>query len=338
MITIKQLAEICGVSRGTVDRVLNNRGNVKPEKRELILRKMKELNYQRDPVGKALAAKRKHPVLAVLIAASEIPFFEPMIHTMQKESRKYSRFGLKIIWKLLKGYDIEQQAQALDELRPQVNAIIISPINDSRIVRRLNACIDDGIFVVTLNNDIEQAKRHYYVGSDYTNGGETAAALLQMIGPKQLRVGIALGSRKILGHQQRLAGFQHILRDDPNCRILDIAETRDDDFAAYDAILRMMQAHPDLNSLFLLSSGGAYGAGRALKSLERNDMTIVAFDTTPPIIELMRRRIIRAALYQHPRQQGQRAMLLAYDYLINGIEPEHEQYIIKNEIRILQNL
>ena len=170
------------------------------------------------------------------------------------------------------------------------------------------------------------------------NGIPQAAALLQMIGPKQLRVGIALGSRKILGHQQRLAGFQHILRDDPNCRILDIAETRDDDFAAYDAILRMMQAHPDLNSLFLLSSGGAYGAGRALKSLERNDMTIVAFDTTPPIIELMRRRIIRAALYQHPKQQGQRAMLLAYDYLINGIEPEHEQYIIKNEIRILQNL
>ena len=33
MITIKQIAELCGVSRGTVDRVINGRGNVKEEKR-----------------------------------------------------------------------------------------------------------------------------------------------------------------------------------------------------------------------------------------------------------------------------------------------------------------
>lgn len=32
MVTIKQIAELCGVSRGTVDRVLNGRGKVKPEK------------------------------------------------------------------------------------------------------------------------------------------------------------------------------------------------------------------------------------------------------------------------------------------------------------------
>ena len=31
MVTIKQIADLCGVSRGTVDRVINERGNVKPE-------------------------------------------------------------------------------------------------------------------------------------------------------------------------------------------------------------------------------------------------------------------------------------------------------------------
>ncbi len=31
MITIKDIANMAGVSRGTVDRVLNNRGKVKPE-------------------------------------------------------------------------------------------------------------------------------------------------------------------------------------------------------------------------------------------------------------------------------------------------------------------
>ena len=31
MVTIKKIADLCGVSRGTVDRVINDRGNVKPE-------------------------------------------------------------------------------------------------------------------------------------------------------------------------------------------------------------------------------------------------------------------------------------------------------------------
>lgn len=338
MVTIKELAEVCGVSRGTVDRVLNNRGNVKPEKKELILKMMKKLNYQRNPAGKALASRRHQPVLAVLMAASEIPFFTPMLETMQKAEQKYEMFGLKVIWKLLKGYNIEEQAAALDELRPQVNALIINPINDSRIISRLDAYAKEGIFIVTLNNDVEHAVPHCYVGSDYTNGGETAAALLQMIGPKVLRVGVALGSKKILGHQQRLAGFRRILQDTPDCRILDVRETGDDDIQAYDATLEMLQAHPKINSLFLVTSGGAYGVGRALKAMERNDLTVLAFDTTPPIVELMQSHVVKAALYQHPRQQGQRAMLLAYDYLINGIEPDHDAYIMKNEIRILQNL
>ena len=33
--TIKEIARLCGVSRGTVDRVLNKRGKVKPETEEI---------------------------------------------------------------------------------------------------------------------------------------------------------------------------------------------------------------------------------------------------------------------------------------------------------------
>ena len=41
-----KLAEICGVSQGTVDRALNNRGGIKPETRERILRIAKEYGYR----------------------------------------------------------------------------------------------------------------------------------------------------------------------------------------------------------------------------------------------------------------------------------------------------
>ena len=53
--------------------------------------------------------------------------------------------------------------------------------------------------------------------------------------------------------------------------------------------------------------------------------------------EMIKKGVIQAAIYQHPHQQGQRAMLIVFDYLVNGIEPECDKYIMRNEIRILQN-
>ena len=46
--TIKQIAELAGVSRGTVDRVLNNRPGVKPDTAELIRKIAAEVNYRPD--------------------------------------------------------------------------------------------------------------------------------------------------------------------------------------------------------------------------------------------------------------------------------------------------
>ena len=86
MVTIKQIAELCGVSRGTVDRVLNKRGNVKPEKEKLIVEMAKKLNYHPNPAGKALAARKKHPVLGVLIASEGVQFFRFLKTRLKVES------------------------------------------------------------------------------------------------------------------------------------------------------------------------------------------------------------------------------------------------------------
>ena len=55
-VTINMVAKQAGVSRGTVDRVLNQRPHVKPELHERIVKAMKELGYvpPREDQAKAL--------------------------------------------------------------------------------------------------------------------------------------------------------------------------------------------------------------------------------------------------------------------------------------------
>ena len=59
MATIKDIADLAGVSRGTVDRVLNNRGAVNSQTAEKIMEIVRALDYRPNKAGTALAAQKK---------------------------------------------------------------------------------------------------------------------------------------------------------------------------------------------------------------------------------------------------------------------------------------
>lgn len=54
-VTIKELARLCGVSEGTVDRALHNRPGIHPETRDRILSKARELQYRPNVLAQSLA-------------------------------------------------------------------------------------------------------------------------------------------------------------------------------------------------------------------------------------------------------------------------------------------
>lgn len=337
MVTIKQIAELCGVSRGTVDRVLNKRGNVKPEKERLIIEMAKKLNYRPNPAGKALAARKKHPVVGVLIASEGVQFFDDVLATMHRAADRFSSYGMEVIWRSMKGFDAAEQCRIIDELKDKISGLIINPVNDPLVIAKIDECVDNGMFIVTLNNDVEASRRHCYVGSDYLQGGRTAGALLKMICPTTLKAGVLLGSLNMLGHNQRLEGFQEVMYNHPDFTLMGVAETADDDLQAYEAARQLIADNPEINAIFVVSSGG-YGTARAIQAAGREDIIIVAFDTIPSTIEMMKKGLIKAALYQHPHQQGRRAMQVMFDYLVNGSLPEKKAYIMRNEIRIAENV
>lgn len=337
MVTIKQIAELCGVSRGTVDRVLNNRGNVKPEKRQLVLDTAKKLNYQPNPAGKALAARKKNPVVGVLIASEGVPFFDDVLLPMRKAALKYENYGMKVLWRSMRGFNVEEQCSIIDELASEVNALIINPVNEPRVIEKLNDLVARGIFVVTINNDVDDCRRHCYVGTDYLQGGRTAGALLKMIAPPGIHAGVLMGSLSMQGHRQRLQGFLEVLEKTEDFQLTGVHENEDDDMISYEKTRQLLEEHPETNALFIISSG-AYGAARAVMSKNRRDIVMVVFDTIPSTIRMMHDHIIQAAIYQHPRQQGRKAMQVVFDYLVNGFRPDQKKYLMRNEIRILENV
>lgn len=338
MVTMKKIAEICGVSRGTVDRALNGRGRVNAETAQNILEVAKQLGYEPNPAGKALAARKNRPVIGVVIPSEGNPFFDEVLHGMQVAAKEYAIYGLQIKYFTMKGYDADKQLKLLNDIQADINALIINPINEKSIADKINEMVDAGIFVVTVNNDIDATQRHCYVGSDYYNGGITACALLEALVGKKANVAIVLGSKNVLGHSQRLAGFKHRMERIPDFKIVETIENNDDDILAYETTKELLEKQPNIDAISILAAG-VYGVCRAVMQLpEEKRPLVIAFDTVPTTVEMMRFGVIKATIYQHPYRQGHGAVSRAFEYLVNGRMPYKDSFVLKNEIKLYENL
>lgn len=339
MATIKEIATLAGVSRGTVDRVLNNRGSVNPATAEKIKEIAKALDYKPNLAGLALAAQKKKIKLGVILFSLENPFFIDVLDGINAKSEELSGYNCTVITKQIP-LDVAAQLQAIDELlADEVNGIALAPCNDERIRERINQLYEQGIPTVTFNTDIENSKRIAYVGSNYTKSGATAAGLLQLMTHGKVHVGIITGSDNILCHTERIAGFTRALAPySENISITEIAEAHDDEIESYEKTTGLLTKHPEINALFF-AAGGVYGGCRSVKALGRqNDIRIVSYDMVSTTSELIKDGTIAATICQQPKVQGSKPLALLFAYLTTGELPEKEYNYVAVDIRIKENI
>lgn len=339
MPTIKEIAALAGVSRGTVDRVLNNRGNVNPDTEEKIREIARALDYKPNKAGLVLAAQKKKIKLGVIIFSTENPFFSDVLVGINKKSEELAEYNCSVIVKQIH-IDTDTQLNAIDELiAAEVNGIALAPCNDDRIRNRINELFEQGIPVVTLNTDIENSKRIAYVGSHYKKSGATAAGLLRLMTSDEVYIGILTGSADILCHTERIVGFSDTLKPySDHMHIVSITETHDDEIESYEKTTRLLKDHPEINALYF-AAGGVYGGCRAVSSLGlEHKLKIIAYDKADTTEQFLKCEILSAIICQQPRTQGKKPLDLLFAYLTTGELPEKEHYYTAVDIRILENI
>jgi len=183
MATMKEIARLAGVSRGTVDRVLNKRGSVSPETEKNIREIAKKLNYTPNVAGKNLAVRKKKLKFGFILfgSADSNSFFVDVVFGIKSRASELSDFGVTVEIREANIDAPEQQAKIIDELvEIGINGLAITPINHPVVAERLLRLSDSGIPVVTSNSDIPDCGRLAYVGSNYYKSGETAAGLMNL--------------------------------------------------------------------------------------------------------------------------------------------------------------
>lgn len=339
-VTIKQIADLCGVSRGTVDRVLNKRGKVHPETQALIEETIARMGFTPNIAGKALAARKRSLTIGVILSSEGNPFFDDVIRGIHQAQRELKDFGVRVKLKRLRGYVPREQLHQIHLLTEEkMDALILHPIFDPAIADAIRLLKEQGIATVTVNTDIPDSTRLCYVGSDYEKGGRMAAGVVSLMMQDKAALGIVKGADNILGHRQRLEGFLQRISEGPkSIQVAGYASAQDDDAIAFSSTKDMLINNPGIDALYVVGAGMA-GVCRALIALHlENRVKVVGFDSVPDTVEMMKKGIVRAVICQHPFTQGYRAVKAAYDYLVGGVAPDKDYCLVQNEIMILESL
>lgn len=338
MATIKEIAELAGVSRGTVDRVLNNRGMVNPD----TARKVKEiadaLNYKPNRAALILSAQKKKLKLGVILFGTTNPFFDEVIIGINEKKKELEGYNCDIEVKCIP-MGIDEQLEAINSLVEQgVNGIALAPYNDKRIANKINELYNIGIPVVTLNTDIENSKRIAYVGSNYNLSGKTAAGLMNIITHGKVNVGIVSGSENVMCHSQRIEGFKECIKNNyPHINIVETIYNNDDDIQSFELTSKLLK-NEDINALFFVA-GGVYGGCRAVISCNKEDhITSIAFDSVPTTREMIEKGLIKATICQQPKLQGSKPLDILFSYLSTGELPKEECNYVSIDICIKENI
>lgn len=342
MTTIKEIAKLAGVSRGTVDRVLNNRGAVKPETAERVRSIADSHNYSPNRAGKTLAVRKKHLRFGYVLfsGATTNPFFLDVVHGIESRVAELFEYGVAVEIRTAKIDSPHQQVALINELVDEgIDGLAITPINHPEVVTRIRQLTETGIPVVTANTDIPGSGRLAYVGSDYLKSGRTAAGIMNLVTGGVANVGIVLGNRLVECHTKRAVGFQQRVQAAyPGICVAGEAINNDDDIESFSAVRKLLQSNPEIDALFL-TGAGVVGACRAVEDMGlQGKIKVISNDLPPTTRELVEKGAIVATITQEPFTQGAKPLDILLDYVGMAVQPEREHFYTKIEIKIRENI
>jgi len=342
MATMKEIAKLAGVSRGTVDRVINNRGSVNPQTEKSIRKIIKSLNYSPNVAGKNLAVRKKKLKFGFVLfgVLDENSFFADVFSGIESRATELSEYGVTVEVRESGVYDPDAQVKCIEELvELGINGLVITAINHPKVAEKLRELTEMGIPVVTSNSDILDCGRLAYVGSNYYKCGETAAGIMNLITAGAANIGIISGSPSVLCNSERIAGFSDYSNAlYPNLKIVDVAVNNEEGEESYISTHEMLSKHPDINALYITASGVG-GVCRAVNELGlAGKIKIVCFDATAPICQLVEDEVVTVTIAQQPATQGALPLDILLNYLSMGTLPENELNYTEIEIKIKENL
>ena len=325
-VTIQQIADKAGVSRGTVDRALNHRGRIAPEVAERIQGIADQMGYvtktKRKDKEKEIIAK-----IGVVTQLAHASFMLEINRGIREAREELKERGIQVLVKEVASVDAKEQLCAIEELiQEKIQGLAVMPVESEKIRMCLNQLIEDmKIPVVTFNSDIVVIKRSCFVGMDNKKSGRAAAGLLGTLTRGKGKILIITGYFSNPVNNFRVDGFVEELKESyPELEIAGVQASFDETKEVQRIIENGMMAVSGISGI-LVVSGGQAGVAEAFSTLKLDRRPyVVIYDHTPKNEKALRENTVDFLIDQNGYVQGYRPLNILADMILKGKLPEEE--------------
>ncbi len=248
------------------------------------------------------------------------PFYQVMEIGVNKAAED---LGYEVVTQIPPTWGVEAQTPILDALiaRGDIDYIVIAPVDKDQMVGPLQAAVDAGIKVITVDTflgDGDYANGPVtfplsYIGSDNEEGGRISArGLAKAIGGKG-SVYINSTNPNVSSVEGREIGFADEMKKDyPDITVIGPDYNLDDPNKAAQQTAAVLEREPDLAGVFGTNVFSAQGAGQAVNNAGLGgQVQVVAYDATKAAIESLNNGVVTLVLAQKPFDMGYMAVEFA---------------------------
>lgn len=324
-VTIQKIAELSGVSRGTVDRVLHGRPNVNPMIREKVVRAAEKLGYQ-PPVPPKSADCRQ---AAILIPQWTDGYFNRQIVSGIRKALRYIADPAFVLTEQpLRTMTMQELLRAIEEqIRSGVDGLIIRAENTPEVRAAIEQAVQQGVTVITYDADVPDSGRLCHAGQDLVRAGAIAAGVMaRLIRPPE-HVLIVTGNLRMEAHKGRVDGFcRRLLELGFSEDAYRVIETNEMPELTGELVAQALQADSRLHAVYMACqplSGCIAGIRKARRTTRPH---IVCNDLTPTAKRYLREGTVDFVIGQSFSQESFHAVLAMYQMLLRGVKPKRELY------------
>jgi LacI family transcriptional regulator len=321
-IKLKDIAEIAGVSAGTVDRVIHGRGEVNKTTRDNVLRIIEELGYRPNLLARSLALKKTYRIIALLPTGSENinPYWELPKEGVVKAAAELADYNIEVGLKHFNAADrssfVKQYKSILKE---KPDGVVFSPVFTKQALAFSAACNTEDIPFILIDSNLEEANALGYYGQNTIQSGYLSAKLMSygLTENATILVVNLTNTRSVTSHlRKRREGFLSKIRENEKAIKainIDIDLVEKDEPAK--SLKKMFSENPQIEGVFVTNSRVHKVAEFMCKNNNCNKL-LVGYDLVDKNIEYLKKGDIDFLICQKPEEQGYKSVMALSNFIL----------------------
>ncbi|TDW51626.1 LacI family transcriptional regulator [Flavobacterium sp. 270] len=323
--TIKDIAELAGVSKGTVDRVLHKRGKVSQTALEKVNEVLDQIDYQPNLMARSLKNTKIYSISVLLPDPKNDSYWQPCIDGIHEARKEFKSFNVKIEIFL---FDPTSTASFVETnkmlLQTSPDAVLLVPLFYKEAIEAIENYNSLGIISSIFNNQLKSSSIKGFVGQDLFQSGRIAARLLDLLLKKGLIgiIHIDEDYENAIHMQEKEKGFRNYFESLPTDTFEIVTfKVKHPQFKS--SLKEFLLANPKIAGLFVTTSK-AYQVAEVTSKNIAHKVALVGYDLLENNIEYLNNKVIDFLIHQNPKRQAYlgAASLIEYFIFEKEISPE----------------